>query len=91
MLLLQIAMTRIETVKLGPIAVSAGECMNNGWEKTVRNLVICVRPIAHGTCQKLTKHSMIKPIKFLLEYIRSNRIKSNWQTKFAKLVELKLM
>ena len=49
-------MTRIETVKLGPIAVSAGECMNNGWEKTVRNLAICARPIADGACQKQTQH-----------------------------------
>ena len=35
-------MTRIETVKLGPIAGSAEECMNNGWVKTVRNLAIRV-------------------------------------------------
>ena len=59
MLLLQIAMTRIETVKLGPIAGSAEECMNNGWEKTVRNLAICARPIADGTCQKQTQHDQI--------------------------------
>ena len=39
---LQIAMTGIKTVKLGPIAGSAEECMNNGWVKTVRNLAICV-------------------------------------------------
>ena len=37
-----IAMTRIGTAILGPIAGSAKECMNNGWEKTVRNLAICV-------------------------------------------------
>ena len=41
-LLLQIAMTRIKTVLLGPIAGSVEECMNSGWEKTVRNLAICV-------------------------------------------------
>ena len=35
-------MTGIKTVKLGPIAGSAEECMNNGWEKTVRNLAIRV-------------------------------------------------
>ena len=40
-LLLQIAMTGSKTVKLGPIAGSAEECMNNGWVKTVRNLAIC--------------------------------------------------
>ena len=62
---LQIAMTGIKTVKLGPIAGSAEECMNNGWVKTVRNLAICARPFAHGTCQKGTKHSMIRPIKLL--------------------------
>ena len=39
---LKIAMTGIKTVKLGPIAGSAEECMNNGWVKTVRNLAIRV-------------------------------------------------
>jgi len=37
-----IAMTTINTVILGPIAGSVEECMNSGWEKTVRNLAICV-------------------------------------------------
>ena len=49
-LLLQIAMTRRETVKLGPIAGSAEECMNNGWDKTVKNLAVCANQIDHGTC-----------------------------------------
>jgi len=37
-----IAMTIIKTAIIGPIWDSAEECMNNGWEKTVRNLAICV-------------------------------------------------
>ena len=32
----------LHTAILGPIAGYAQECMNNGWEKTVRNLAICV-------------------------------------------------
>ena len=51
-------MTKIKTAIIGPIEDSAEECMNNGWDKTVKNLAVCANQIDHGTCKEQTKHNI---------------------------------